>query len=157
MIFTVLLITIVIGVVFYVGMKPLMASKGKNIFPEMPTPKELHVEEDLENRDRVLKQLYTKNNTPKNLDAIVIGSGIGGMATAAILAKMGKKVLVVEQHDTAGGCCHTFFEKEFEFDSGIHYIGKDSASSVIELLTDGKQKFHPMKTPTMFAVLEIRR
>eukprot|EP01060_Flectonema_neradi_P005326 TRINITY_DN13528_c0_g2_i1.p1 TRINITY_DN13528_c0_g2~~TRINITY_DN13528_c0_g2_i1.p1 ORF type:complete len:612 (+),score=164.62 TRINITY_DN13528_c0_g2_i1:58-1893(+) len=140
----VLLLFIIIGVVFYVGMKPLMASKEKNIFPDIPSPKELHVEEDLEARDRVLKQLYTKANTPDNLDVIVIGSGIGGMATAAILSKMGKKVLVVDQHDTAGGCCHTFFEKEFEFDSGIHYIGKDSSASVINLLTDGKQKWHPM-------------
>jgi 2-polyprenyl-6-methoxyphenol hydroxylase-like FAD-dependent oxidoreductase len=33
------------------------------------------------------------------LDAIIIGSGIGGLATAAILSKAGKKVLVLEQHD----------------------------------------------------------
>ena len=34
-----------------------------------------------------------------NLDAIVIGSGIGGLSTAALLSKAGKKVLVLEQHD----------------------------------------------------------
>lgn len=34
------------------------------------------------------------------------------------------KVLVLEQHDQAGGCCHTFVEKGYEFDIGIHYIGE---------------------------------
>ena len=34
------------------------------------------------------------------------------------MAKAGKKVLVLEQHDQAGGCCHTYIEKGFEFDVG---------------------------------------
>lgn len=37
-----------------------------------------------------------------------------------LLAKAGKKVLVLEQHDRAGGCCHTFTEKGFEFDVGVY-------------------------------------
>lgn len=48
----------------------------------------------------------------------MIGSGIGGLTAAATLAKAGKKVLLLEQHDQAGGCCHTFIEKGFEFDVG---------------------------------------
>lgn len=63
---------------------------------------------------------FTKEKIPKNLDAIVIGSGIGGMAAAATMAKAGKRVLVLEQHDVAGGCCHTFTEKGFEFDVGMY-------------------------------------
>lgn len=55
---------------------------------------------------------------PPNLDVIVIGSGIGGLTAGATLAKAGKRVLVLEQHDQAGGCCHTFIEKGFEFDVG---------------------------------------
>lgn len=61
---------------------------------------------------------FKKEKVPENLDAIVIGSGIGGMTAAATLAKLGKRVLVLEQHDQAGGCCHTYSEKGFEFDIG---------------------------------------
>lgn len=55
---------------------------------------------------------------PPCLDAIVIGSGVGGLTAAALLSKAGKRVLVLEQHDQAGGCTHTFENKGFEFDVG---------------------------------------
>ena len=61
---------------------------------------------------------FAQKRIPEEIDVIVIGSGISGMTTAALLAKAGKKCLVLEQHDQAGGCCHTFIEKGFEFDSG---------------------------------------
>src|SRR5690606_27677812 len=43
---------------------------------------------------------------PDGYDIAVIGSGIGGLTTAALLADSGLKVLVVEQHDRPGGFCH---------------------------------------------------
>eukprot|EP00484_Ammonia_sp_Unknown_P018878 CAMPEP_0197024112 /NCGR_PEP_ID=MMETSP1384-20130603/4752_1 /TAXON_ID=29189 /ORGANISM="Ammonia sp." /LENGTH=802 /DNA_ID=CAMNT_0042452451 /DNA_START=138 /DNA_END=2546 /DNA_ORIENTATION=+ len=71
----------------------------------------------------VLQARYSRSRVPKNLDAIVIGSGIGGLTTAALMARAGKKCLVLEQHYRAGGCMHTFDEFGGEFDSGIHYVG----------------------------------
>lgn len=65
---------------------------------------------------------FTQKRIPENVDVIVIGSGIAGLTTAALLSKAGKKVLVLEQHDQAGGCCHTFVEKGFEFDVGMCYL-----------------------------------
>ena len=51
-------------------------------------------------------------------DVIIIGSGICGLSTAKILAASGRKVLVLEQHDRAGGACHTFELDKYEFDVG---------------------------------------
>jgi all-trans-retinol 13,14-reductase len=66
---------------------------------------------------------FSMKKVPEKLDAIVIGSGIGGLTAAALLASKGKRVLVVEQHDVAGGCTHTFVDKGYEFDTGLHYVG----------------------------------
>lgn len=57
-------------------------------------------------------------------DAIVIGSGIGGLSVAATLSKLAaKRVLVLERHYTAGGFTHTFRRPGYEWDVGVHYIG----------------------------------
>lgn len=45
------------------------------------------------------------------LDAIIIGSGIGGLTTAALLARVGWRCLVLEQHDVAGGCTHEWYAR----------------------------------------------
>ncbi|XP_078280635.1 all-trans-retinol 13,14-reductase-like [Rhinoraja longicauda] len=91
---------------------------------------------DQEARKQVLHKGFSANKVPGHLDAIVIGSGIGGLAAAAILAKSGKRVLVLEQHDQAGGCCHTFIKKGFEFDIGIHYVGELHEQSLLRTLVD---------------------
>ena len=91
---------------------------------------------DQKERDKVLKQSFSAERVPSGLDAIVIGSGIGGLTTATILAKVGKKVLVLEQHDQAGGCCHTYVEKGFEFDVSIHYIGEMMEGTLQRTLLD---------------------
>jgi all-trans-retinol 13,14-reductase len=57
-------------------------------------------------------------------DAIVIGSGIGGLAAAALLARHGgRRVLVLERHYTAGGFTHVFRRPDYEWDVGVHYVG----------------------------------
>ena len=67
---------------------------------------------------------YRATRVDDHYDAIVIGSGIGGMTTAAILSKAGKKVLVLEQHYTAGGYTHSYSRNGYEWDVGVHYIGE---------------------------------
>lgn len=61
-------------------------------------------------------------------DAIVVGSGLGGLACAAYLAAAGRRTLVLEGHYVAGGNTQTFRRKLktglYEFDVGVHYIGE---------------------------------
>lgn len=56
-------------------------------------------------------------------DAIVVGSGMGGMTAAAYLAANGRRTLLVEQGDVLGGCTHVFRRKGYEFEVGVHYLG----------------------------------
>ena len=72
---------------------------------------------------------YKKERLNEPYDALVIGSGIGGLAAAAILSKSGKKVLILERHYTAGGFTHTFQRKGYEWDVCVHYIGEVLSSS----------------------------
>ncbi|MCG3220972.1 MAG: NAD(P)-binding protein, partial [Candidatus Heimdallarchaeota archaeon] len=44
-------------------------------------------------------------------DIIVIGAGLGGLFSGAKLAKEGKKVLLIEQHNIPGGCATVFKRK----------------------------------------------
>ena len=70
-------------------------------------------------------------------DTIIIGSGMGSLTSAAILAKEGQKVLVLERHYIAGGFTHVFKRKGFEWDVGIHYIGEvQRKDAIIKRLFD---------------------
>ncbi len=93
---------------------------------------------------------YQKDPLADSWDAIVIGSGIGGLASAALLARHGKKrVLVLERHYVPGGFTHTFRRGAYEWDVGVHYVGEvENSKSVIrrafDKITDGRLQWAPM-------------
>ncbi len=66
---------------------------------------------------------YSKDIVKDTYDVIVIGSGISGLCSAALLAMEGKSVLIIEKHFKVGGYTHTFRRDDYEWDVGIHYIG----------------------------------
>jgi all-trans-retinol 13,14-reductase len=83
-----------------------------------------------------------KGKEDQDYDVIVIGSGMGGMTAAAMLAKWGNKVLVLEQHYVPGGYTHTFRRKKWTWDVGVHAVGEVTEKSlpgrILKRLTDGR-------------------
>ena len=59
----------------------------------------------------------------KKYDVVIIGSGLGGLLCAAILARQGMKVCVAEKNKQFGGNLQTFSRNKQIFDTGVHYIG----------------------------------
>jgi all-trans-retinol 13,14-reductase len=85
---------------------------------------------------------YKQKRPEGAFDAIVIGTGMGGLAAAAALAKRKKKrVLLLERHYTAGGFTHAFTRPGYEWDVGVHYIGQVGPRSMLrapfDWLSDG--------------------
>jgi all-trans-retinol 13,14-reductase len=68
------------------------------------------------------KQLMKKPKINEMYDAVLIGSGVGSLTTAAILADYGKKVIVLEKHHKIGGYTHAFRRKSWYWDVAVHYL-----------------------------------
>ncbi len=56
-------------------------------------------------------------------DVVIIGSGLGGLVCGSLLAREGKKVLVLERQAQPGGCMQSYQRGRLSFDTGLHYIG----------------------------------
>jgi prolycopene isomerase len=64
----------------------------------------------------------------ESYDAVIVGSGLGGLTAASLLAASGRSVLVVERHDRVGGYAHSFQRHSYRFDSAVHLIGGCAAT-----------------------------
>jgi all-trans-retinol 13,14-reductase len=92
---------------------------------------------------------YRRSVVGDTWDAIVIGSGIGGLTAAAFLARTGKPVLVLERHSTAGGATQVFRRAGYEWDAGLHYMGEvhrpqAGLSRVFDHISGGKLEWERM-------------
>ena len=81
-------------------------------------------------------------------DAVVMGSGIGGLAAAAALSHAGRRMLVLERHSQAGGLTQTFERGGFRFNVGMHYLGGFSAGQfnrrLFDVLSGGRLQMAPI-------------
>lgn len=91
------------------------------------------------------QKYWSKKGASGPWDYIVIGSGMGGMTAAAFLAKLGRRVLVLEQHYVPGGFTHTFKRKGWEWDVGVHAVGEVTNHSLsgrlLNHITEGQLKW----------------
>ncbi len=75
-------------------------------------------------KNRAIDRYQPPSRLLENPDAIVIGSGLGGLSLASILAqKRDMRVLVLEAAAVPGGCTHPLEIDGFEFPSGLHSVG----------------------------------
>jgi phytoene dehydrogenase-like protein len=94
-----------------------------------------------------------------NYDVIVIGGGLGGLTAGAKLAKEGRKVLLLEQHDRPGGCATTFRRKDYTMEVGLHEMdGPDPRDMKNRIFRDlgvsGEVTF--LKVPEFFRFINDR-
>lgn len=85
-------------------------------------------------------------------DAIVIGSGIGGLTAAALLSiHAEQRVLVLERHAVAGGYTHVFERRDYEWDVGLHYVGQvhqpdNLVRQLFDRITERRLQWAPLPT-----------
>lgn len=96
-----------------------------------------------------------ENKTSENhYDIICVGSGMGCLTVASLLAQYAqKRVLIIEKHFQAGGYTHSFSRKsgKFHWDVGIHYVGDMQEGGfghkLMGKITGGKTKWQRMAEP----------
>lgn len=72
----------------------------------------------------------------EEFDDVILGAGLGGLSVAACLARQGRRVVVLERHDIAGGCCHTFDYGKYSFCADVHYISQCGPGQTMAVFLD---------------------
>jgi phytoene dehydrogenase-like protein len=100
---------------------------------------------------------------PDRFDAVIIGSGLGGLSCAAAFARKGYRPLVIEQHDKPGGYATAFSRPGgFVFDVSLHSTGAGERNGVRNLIagfpeiTDVEFVAHPYLYRVIFPDYDIR-
>ncbi|BEU98803.1 NAD(P)/FAD-dependent oxidoreductase (plasmid) [Acidovorax sp. DW039] len=98
--------------------------------------------------DQSYKRARLRGDLESPFDAIVIGSGAGGLCSAALLALDGQRVLVLERHAVAGGCLQVYKRNGYEWDVGLHYVGEvhreGTLSTLFNKVSRGRLKWARM-------------
>jgi prolycopene isomerase len=94
--------------------------------------------------------MRTENHMTGRYDAVIIGAGLGGLATASLMAQRGQKVIVIDRHNVPGGYATNFRRQDFTFDVSLHSFdgmvdGADSFECIKACGVADKIEFLPHK------------
>lgn len=111
--------------------------------------------------DLSYKRALARGDLAQPFDAIIIGSGAGGLTSAALLALEGWRVLVLERHAVPGGCLQVFKRNGYEWDVGLHYMGEvhrpsSGMARLFNKVTRGQLTWAPMPEVYNRIVIEDR-
>ncbi len=67
---------------------------------------------------------------------LVLGSGIGGLSTAIILAKIGFRVTIVEKNRMSGGLLRSYQRGGLDCEVGVHYLGSLGSGQILRRFFD---------------------
>lgn len=102
---------------------------------------------------------YRKNvGISGEFDAIIIGSGMGGLSAASMLAQENKRVLLLEQNNVIGGMTQAYSRNGYRWTVGMHYIGdvgstQSAGWKLFDYVTGGGLEWTPM--PEIFNRMDI--
>lgn len=74
--------------------------------------------------------------TEPGYDVVVVGAGLGGLATAALLAKAGRSVVLLDRAQRAGGVCQGLIREGYRFELGGSLLGGFSPGGPLAALRD---------------------
>jgi all-trans-retinol 13,14-reductase len=109
---------------------------------------ELEASEDANVRTAFTEKRFLKHQPADLYDVVFVGGGLGSLACAASLSRIGKRCLLLEQGDQLGGGAHVFtVPGGYEFETGVHYLGNDpKMAKLLDFLTLERLVLDPIGT-----------
>lgn len=93
--------------------------------------------------NKLVNRFAEEGRNPADYPVVVIGAGMGGLASAVYLSRAGFPVTVIEQHSVPGGYATAFSRGDFKFDVSLHFFGLPE-DVYRELGLDGKVERIPL-------------
>ena len=78
-------------------------------------------------------------------DVVVVGAGLGGLACASRLSRLGHSVGVIDKHAVVGGYASHFTREGFRFDVSLHGIGSLNEGSEFRAILEACGVMHRIK------------
>jgi phytoene dehydrogenase-like protein len=100
-------------------------------------------------------RLKQTESLPRSCDVVIIGAGVGGLVAAALLARAGLAVCVLEGANKPGGLLAGFTRRGFVFDTAVHWLNQCGPGGLVRRIFEGARQDAPA-TPQMTRIRRYR-